>query len=439
MAVPQPTLAKPPRISLMPYVAGALIVVVLLFGGVAVWAVTTDIAGAVLARASVVVDSHLKKVQHPSGGIVGEIRVKNGDRVKTGDLLIRLDETLTRANLQIVVKQLDELKLRERRLVAERDVEPTLEFPAEYQARGGEPQIRESIAGELSLFRSRREANSSEIRQLRERIYQLEKEAGGLDAQRDAKSIEITLIDKELTSLLDLEERRLVTTAKMMSLRREAARLKGEHALLLSNAAQTRGRIAEMEIAIVQREQQFQTDVVKELREVQAKIAELSERKVAAEDQLARVEIRAPADGVVHDLQVFTVGGVINPSEPMMLIVPNNDRLVVEALVRPQDRDQIAVGAASRVRFAAFNQRVTPELRGSVSRIAADLITDQRTGESHYVVRISIPEEELAKLGDQKLVPGMPADVQITTEDRTALSYLIKPLEEQITRSFRER
>jgi len=313
------------QLSLTPYLAGAIAVVVLLFGGVTVWAMTTRIAGAVLATGTVVVDSYVKKVQHPNGGVVGEIRVKNGDRVKAGDLLIRLDETLLRSNLLIVSKQLDAHAVRERRLAAERDGAATFALPAELEPRRNNPTIAESLAGERSLFESRREGNASQERQLRERIRQFEQEASGLDSQREAKATEITLIQKELDSLLDLEERKLVTTAKMMSLRREAARLRGEHAALLASAAQTRGRIAEIEVAILQKQQDFRTEVVKELREVQTKIAELSERKVAAEDQLSRVEIRAPIDGLVHDLQVFTVGGVINAAEPLMPIVPRND------------------------------------------------------------------------------------------------------------------
>lgn len=427
-------------VSTGPYIAGALAVVVLLFGGVTLWALTTDIAGAVLAPGTVVVDSSVKKIQHPTGGVVGEIAVRNGDRVQAGDLLVRLDETVTRANLQIVSKQRDELLLRSARLVAERDGASEIRFPPELADRRNEPGIAESFAGETSLFRTRRRTLEAQVQQLRERIEQFDQEASGLDAQRAAKDIEIKLIDEQIVSLIDLEKEKLVTASKMIALRREAARLKGEQATLLSSAAQTRGKISEIEISILQRQQEFSTEVVKELRESQAKLAEFDERRVAAEDQLRRVDIRAPVAGIVHELAVHTVGGVISSSEPLMLIVPNEDRLVVEARVAPKDRDQLTIDAVAAIRFAAFNQRTTPEITGSVTRISPDLIEDQRTGMSYYTVRISIPESELAKLGaHNKLVPGLPADAQIKTSDRTAFSYLVKPLEDQITKAFRER
>ncbi len=427
-------------VSTKPYIAGALAVVVLLFGGVTLWALTTDIAGAVLAPATVVVDSSVKKIQHPTGGVVGEIAVRNGDRVQAGDLLVRLDETVTRANLQIVSKQRDELLLRTARLVAERDNAAEIRFPPELTDRRNEPAIVESFAGETSLFKTRRRTLDAQVQQLRERIEQFDQEASGLDAQRAAKDIEIKLIDEQIVSLIDLEKEKLVTASKMIALRREAARLKGEQATLLSNAAQTRGKISEIEISILQRQQEFSTEVVKELRESQAKLAEFEQRRVAAEDQLRRVDIRAPVAGIVHELAVHTVGGVVSSSEPLMLIVPNEDRLVVEARVAPKDRDQLTIDAVATIRFAAFNQRTTPEIAGTVTRISPDLIEDQRTGMSYYTVRISIPESELAKLGaHNKLVPGMPADAQIKTGDRTAFSYLVKPLEDQITKAFRER
>lgn len=429
--------AKP--IGVRRYVLAASLVTALLVGGIGLWSTQTEIAGAVVAPGLVVVDGHVKKVQHPTGGVVGEILVKNGDRVKAGHVVMRLDETVTRANLQIVTKQIDELTLRSARLTAERDKASDITIPAEFASRLDEPEIATALAGERSLFQTRRRTIEAQDEQVRERIEQYDQEAAGLDAQRSAKALEITLIDEQIASLLDLEEQKLVTASKMIALRREAARLKGEQATLLASAAQTRGKIAEVESAMLQRHQEFITDVVKELREVQARLTELVERRVAAEDQLTRVLIRAPVDGIVHQLAVNTVGGVIGTSEPIMLIVPEDDRLVIEAQVPPKDRDQVAPGAAAFIRFSSFNQRTTPELVGRVDRIAADLTEEQRTGASYFIVRIHIAESELAKLGDAKLVPGIPADVQITTSYRSALSYLLKPLEDQVARAFRER
>jgi HlyD family secretion protein len=386
------------------YMVGGLAVAFFLVGGLGVWAATTQIAGAVVAQGLVVVETNVKKVQHPTGGVVGEIYVKNGKRVEAGDLLIRLDETLTRVNLQMVTKQLDELAVREVRLKAERDDAPTFAVPDILLARTGEAEIKEILKGEESLIRSRRESITGQKSQLNERALQLGKEAEGIAAQIDAKRKEIGLIAEELEGLAVLEAKQLVTTTKVAALKREKARLEGELGQYEAAAAQTSGRKAEIALQIVRLEQEMKTEVVKELREVQSKTAELSERRIAAEDQLRRIDIRAPQSGVVHQLAVFTQGGVINPGEPILLIVPEGDRLVIEAI-----------------------------------SISADLTRDQATGESYFTARIAMPEAELERLGTNKLQPGIPADIQIKTQDRTALSYLMKPLSDQITRAFRER
>jgi HlyD family secretion protein len=421
------------------YIVGGLAVAFLLVGGLGVWAATTQIAGAIVAQGLVVVETNVKKVQHPTGGIVGDIYVKNGKQVKAGDLLLRLDETLTRVNLQMVTKQLDELAVREARLKAERDDAATFAVPDILLARTGESEIKEILKGEESLIRSRRESVTGQKSQLSERSLQLTKEAEGVAAQIDAKRKEIGLIADELEGLAVLEAKQLVTTTKVAALKREKARLEGELGQYEAAAAQTSGRKAEIALQIVRLEQEMRTEVVKELREVQSKIAELSERRIAAEDQLRRVDIRAPQSGVVHQLAVFNRGGVINPGEPILLIVPEGDRLVIEARVAPQDIDQLSIGQKTFIRFAAFDQQTTPEVMGEVISVSADLIRDQVTGESYFTARIAMPETELAKLGSNKLQPGIPADIQIKTQDRTALSYLMKPLSDQINKAFRGR
>lgn len=436
-AAPLPPVGPPTNLSR--YMMGGFVVVLALLVGVGGWAATTEISGAVIAPGTVVVESNVKKVQHPSGGIVGEIHVKDGDMVAAGDLVIRLDETVTRANLQMISKQIDELLIRSARLKAERDDAESFTVPPELIARAEEPEIRDIIHGERSLFASRRKTSKGERAQLQERIAQLEEEISGLTAQKNSKAREIELIAKELEGLETLEAKQLVTTTKMVALRREAARLEGERAQLQASAAQSKGKIAEIELHILQREQELKTEVVKELREAQSRVTELTERAVAAQDQLKRVEIRAPQSGLVHQLAVHTVGGVINPSEPLMLIVPEGDKLVVEAKIEPQDIEQVRVGAEAAIRFPAFNSRTTPEILGTVSRVAADLSQDERTGLSYFVVRITISDAEMARLEGQRLIPGMPADVQIRTEERTALSYLVKPIEDQISKAFRER
>jgi HlyD family secretion protein len=421
------------------YLLAGFVIIVGLVGGVGVWASQTEISGAVIAQGTVVVESSIKKVQHPSGGVVGEIHVKNGDFVQAGDLLLRLDETVTRASLQMVTKQLDELAVREARLVAERDDANAVPVPPALSDRQSETAIGEILGGERSLFESRRNSRQGQKSQLRERIAQLDQEFAGISGQLDAKAREIQLIGKQLRDLETLEEKKLVTAATMVALRRESARLEGEYAQLKAAAAQTRGRVSEIELQILRIDQDMRTEVVKELRECQSKIAEFTERRVAAEDQLKRVDLRAPQSGTVHQLAVHTVGGVINGGEAVMFIVPDSDKLVVEAKIAPHDIDQVLGGRQVMLRFAAFNQRTTPELVGEIVSISADLAQDPRTGENYFTGRISVSDEEMTKLDGGKLVPGMPAEVHIKTHDRTALSYLVKPFQDQVARAFRER
>lgn len=421
------------------YLASGLAVVFFLLGGLGVWAASTTISGAVISSGVVVVESNVKKVQHPSGGVVGDIYVKNGSKVKAGDLLIRLDETLTRTNEQMISKQLDQLLMREARLKAERDGAESVVVPDILASRTFEADVAEIVNGEQSLFKSRRESQAGQLSQLNERVGQLAQEASGITAQIEAKTREIKLIADELEGLSALEARKLVTTAKLAALKREKARLEGELGQYEAAFAQTSGRRTEVELQMARLDQEMRTEVVNELRDAQTKIAEFVERKVAAEDQLRRVDIRSPQDGIVHQLAVVTVGGVINPGEQIMLIVPQNDKLQIEAKIAPQDIDQVRVGMLARLRFSAFSQQTTPQITGEVMSISPDLTRDQITGEFYFTARISIPSEERAKLGSKKLQPGIPVEVHMTTEERTALSYLVKPMADQINRAFRER
>jgi HlyD family secretion protein len=425
--------------SIRRHLLGGLAAVALLAGGVGGLAATTELAGAVIAPGTMVVDSNVKKVQHPTGGVVGELRVRDGDRVKSGDIVVRLDETITQANLAIVVKSLNEMHARLARLEAERDDTADVQFPAELLARSADPEVKRVIDGERNLFQLRRKARSGQKQQLGERIQQLREEIQGITGQAAAKKREIELIGQELEGVRDLWRKNLVQIQRVTALERDSARLEGERGQLIAATAQSKGKISEIELQIIQIDQDLRSEVAKELREVQAKIAELVERKVAAEDPLKRIDIRAPQDGLVHQLVVHTVGGVITPGEAMMLIVPEADNLTVEAKLNPQDIDQVQPGQKAVLRFSTFNQRTTPELNGTVIRVSADLTTDQRSGVSYYTVRISIPEAEVARLGGLKLLPGMPLEAFIQTGDRTVLSYLMKPMTDQIARSFRGR
>jgi len=410
-----------------------------LCGGVGGWAASTEISGAVIAPGVLVVDSNVKKVQHPTGGVVGEIRAHDGDRVVIGDIVVRLDETVTRANLAIVLRGLDELVARKARLEAERDGLEGIAFPSEFIERLGELQVATIVAGERKLFDLRQSARVGQKSQLRERIAQLREEIGGIAAQIKAKAQEIVLIQRELTGARDLWEKNLMPITKLTQLEREATRLEGERAQLTATSAQSKGKISELELQIIQVDRDLASEVGKELREVDAKIGEFVERKVAAEDQLKRIDIRAPQDGIVHQSIVHTVGGVINAGEQLMLIVPSADNLIVEAKFAPQDIDQVKVGQRAVLRFTSFNQRTTPELNGVVTRVSADTTVDQRTSAPYYTLRISLSRDEIARLGEVTLVPGMPVESFIQTGERKVISYLMKPLSDQVMRAFRER
>ena len=418
--------------------AGSILVGVLVIG-LGGWASTAQISGALIAQGSIVVDTNVKKVQHPTGGVVGELFVRDGDHVKAGDVLIRLDETVTHANLAIVNKGLVELYARKARLAAERDGADTMAAPPELAGRLNEPDVKEAFASERKLFDLRHQDRLGQKQQLQERITQLQQQISGLAAQQSAKDKGIALTEQELQGVRDLWQKNLVQLNRLTSLQRDEAHLEGERGQIIAQAAEAKGKIAEIQLQIIQVDQDLSSDVAKELRETVSKIGEYVERKVTAEDQLKRTDIRAPQDGIVFQSTANTVGGVIAAGDPIMLIVPESDNLTVEVKVDPKDIDQVQLGQIVVLRFTSFNVRTTPEINGKVSRIAADTSTDQRTGQSYYLVRIAMPAQELKRLGDVKLTPGMPVDAYIETGERTMMSYLIKPLHDQLMRAFREK
>ena len=422
-----------------------VIVGMIMFGfvtfGIGGWAATSQLSGAVVAQGIVVVDSSVKKVQHPTGGVVGELRVREGDRVLAGDILIRLDETQTLANANIVTKNVDELLARQARLEAERDNADQIAFPKVLlqRTKDSNTEAERAIAAEQKLFELRRQARSGQKAQLKERSAQLQNEINGYTGQTEAKQKEIGLIQQELEGVRSLWQKNLVPITRLNALERDAARLEGERSQLGGMIAQAKGKIAEIELQIIQVDQDLRSEVGKDLIETRSKLSELSERKTAAVDQLNRIDIRAPQSGRVHELSVHTVGGVISPGEQIMLIVPDADLLAIEAKLSPRDIDQVYVGQSATLRFAAFNQKTTPEIDGEIGVVSADITQEQRTGTSYYTARVLLKPEEIVKLGSAKLVPGMPVDVFIKTQGRTALSYLVKPLWDQAGRAFKER
>ena len=427
------------RRSIRLHLAIGLAVVVILAGGLGGFSATQQFSGALIAPGQIVVEATVKKVQHPTGGVVGEVRARDGDRVKAGDIVVRLDDTVTKANLAIVTKNLDAALARAARLEAEQRGFDKIKFPPQLLARAEDPDAAAVMASETKLFEVRVNGRVGQKAQLRERITQLNDEIAGLTAQEKAKDQESALVDKELAGVRQLYEQRLVQLSRLTTLERDAARLNGERAQYRAAMAQAKGKITETELQIIQVDKDMVSEVSKDLREANDKIGELIERKVTAEDQLRRVDIRAPQDGIVEQSNVHTVGGVITAGDTLMLIVPQTDDLQVEAKVNPQDIDKLQVGQQTLLRLSAFNQRTTPELNGVVSRVSPDVNTDQRTGQSYYTIRVSMPPEEIARLGEVKLIPGMPVEAFVQTGERTLLSYLMKPLSDQLMRAFRER
>jgi HlyD family secretion protein len=435
-ALPRPTAQG----SIRRHLALAIGLSAALVVGVGGWATFTMISGAVIAPGQLVVESEVKKVQHPNGGVVGELRVKEGTRVKAGDVLIRLDDTQTRANLDIILKALDELSARRARDEAERDGAASITFPADLLARKDkDPAVAHLIEGESRLFAARVAGREGQKSQLRERVLQLREEIKGLTEQSAAKDREIAFIGSELKGVRELYSKNLIPLSRVTALERDAARLEGERGQLIASTASARGKITETELQILQIDGDMRTEVSKELADIRGRWSEYVEKRVAAEDQLKRVDLRAPQNGTVHQMTVHTIGGLVTPSEPAMLIVPEADQLAVEVRIQPQDIDNVRLDQAAVLRFPAFNQQTTPEIKGQVTRVSADVTTDPKTGMSYYTARIRILEDERARLGNLRLVPGMPVETFMQIGDRSVLSYLTKPLTDQIAKAWRER
>jgi HlyD family secretion protein len=403
------------------------------------WAVLVPLSGAVVVEGSLVVESNTKKVQHPTGGVVAAIPVHDGMHVNAGDLVLRLDETQVRANLQVITNQLDEILVRIARLVAERDGLDAPQMPPALAGQSDDQEIATRFASEKSLFKARATARQSQKELLQSRIAQLKEQIDGLEAQIKSNASQLELISHELEGVQALFDQRLAPITRLNALQRDAARLEGERGQLQSTIAETKSKIGEAQLQMIRVDQDFRADVIKDLREAEAKQAELAERRVAAQDQLNRIDIRAPTSGIVHQLAAHTVGGVIRAGDAVMEIVPDADELQVEARLPPNEIDQVRVGRTTLVRFSAFDQRTTPQLSGVVSYVSADLSHEPKNDTPYYTVRVTLPEEEHRRLAGLRLVSGMPAEVFVQTGSRTMMSYLLKPITDQLKRAFNER
>jgi HlyD family type I secretion membrane fusion protein len=416
--------------------AGTALAVVLV-AGAGGWAATARLSGAVIAQGAVTVEENLKSIQHRDGGIVSEIAVREGDRVRSGQVLIRLDDARTRAELAIVRAQLVELAAKRARLLAERDGLPAIELPRGFAA--DDPEVAGVVQGETRLFAGNRAELDSRRQQLELGIEQIAEEILGLEAQRASKRAEIGLVEAEHARIAELARQGLTETARVYAIGRERARLDGERGEIDAAIARAGARTGEVRLQIIALGETARTEAQRELSLVETRLAELGERRGAIEDQLARTDIRAPIDGTVNELNIHTIGGVITPAEVLVTVVPADAALKVEVRLPPVSIDQVAVGRPARLRFPAFNQRTTPELLGDVAHVSPATARDAATGESYYLADIAVSAAELARLGADALLPGMPVEVYITTEERTALSYLVKPLTDQFARAFRER
>ena len=411
----------------------------LLVGGVGWWSVQTRIAGAVIASGMIVLESNRQVVQHAEGGTVGEIAARDGDRVKAGDLLIRLDDTLLKSELNVIETQLVEIRARRARLEAERDGKDAIVFPADLLVQAeAAPGAAEQVEGQRSLFVARRDTLEKELGQLAERIAQTGNQIEGAEAQLAALATQEELIREELTDQETLLEKGLVQMQRVTALRREAARLAGEIGRLTSDAAQYRGQIAGLEIEKLKLETARREEAIVTLRDLQFRELELTEQRVGLLERMARLELRAPVSGAVYGSTVFAVKSVIQPAEALMYVIPQDQPLVVSARVEAIHIDQIHVGQDATLRFTAFNQRQTPEIEGRVTDVSADVFTDEVTGINYYRVEVVPDETDLLKLESQELLPGMPVEAYLRTDERTPLSYLMKPVTDYFDRAMRE-
>lgn len=420
-----------PRILL----GGALFLLLLV--GIGGWAATANLSGAVIAPGAVAVDGRVKAVQHRDGGIVREIAVEEGDSVRRGDVLISLEDAQTRAELTIIRAQLVELTLRRARLEAERDGADRIAIPQHLDVAVAD--VASILAGERRLFDGQRRNRNSRKGQLELSIDQIGDEIRGLEAQRGATKDETALILDEHNQMRVLAEKGLVERARLYEIERERARIVGKGGEIDASVARARGRISEVRLQILAIEEDGRTEAQRELSKVETSIAELSEREIAIEDLISRTNIRAPIDGVVNELHVTTLGGVISPAEVLVTLVPHDARLRVEAKIPPVSIDRVSVGQLARMRFTSFNHRITPELAGRVVHVSAAATQDEVSRQYHFTAQIELKEDELEKLPSARLLPGTPVEVFVETEPQTALSYLARPLTDQFSRAMRER
>ncbi|SOD98765.1 HlyD family type I secretion periplasmic adaptor subunit [Caenispirillum bisanense] len=429
----------PPSVDMRwPIIAGLLIILVA-FGGVGSWAAFAPLQSAVVAPGTVVVESNVKSVQHLEGGIVKEVLVRDGDLVEAGQIVVRLQEVQAQASSSLVENQLWAALAQEARLMAERDDAKQVVFPDQLLERAvGNAEISAIVAAQERQFDERRKSLEGQVSILNARIGQNQQEIEGLKVQKASKERQVRIFAEELKGLRELFEKGYTPRTRILAMEREVAELEGEIGAAVSGIARAQKSIGEAKLQIEQTRQRFREEVVGQLRDVQVQVSDLREKLTVASDVLERTVIRAPQTGYVQKLSVHTVGGVIRPGEELMQVVPQDARLVIEAHLSPMDIDQVQVGQLAEARFSAFHTQDIPAIHGIVTVVSADRLTDERTGVPYYLSRVEVDDEELLKIGNRHLVPGMPADVVITTGERTALDYFLKPIEQFSMRAMKE-
>ncbi|WP_136440058.1 HlyD family type I secretion periplasmic adaptor subunit [Pacificoceanicola onchidii] len=422
-----------------PMIVGCLALLVLI-GGFGTWAATSQISGAIVASGQIQVDQNRQIVQHPDGGVVSEILVDEGDTVAAGQSLLKLDPTLLRSELTIVEGQYFELVARRGRLQAERDGTKTISFDETLLARAiSEAEVAELVEGQRNLFRARADSIARQIDQLQKRVDQIADQVRGIDAQQEALKEQLALINQELEGQQKLLRDGLTQASRVLALQREEAKLLGTAGELTAQKAQAEGRITEIDIQILGLETERREEAITTLRDLQSNERELAEQRRALIERLSRMEITAPVGGVVYGLTVFTPRSVILPADPVMYLVPQDRPLVISARVEPIHIDQLFEQQDVVLRFASLDQRTTPELFGQVVQISADAFEDEASQVSFYRAEIQLNPGEMTRLPEgTALIPGMPVEAFIRTEDRTPLAYLVKPFADYFARAFRE-
>lgn len=412
-----------------------MLIFFLVFGVFGIWAAVAPLDGAAHAPGTVIVRSNKQLVQHLEGGIVSEIRARNGDIVKAGDPLLILDNTQSLAQLEMANAQYVALRALEARLIAERDNADEVVYPPELSTV--ENNARSEIASQNQLFRTRRDSLAGSVEVLEQRIGQLQSQLSGLRALQQSKQDLADSFAEELRDVESLLVEGFSDKNRLRELERQAASLRGEAADLTATISSTEIQIGETRLQILQQEREFQNEVAAELADTQTRLKDATERVTALSDIVKRTIITAPVDGIVNGMQIHTVGGVAPPGTPIAEVVPQSDELLIEARVSPIDIDRVAIGQDANIRFSSFSSSV-PNIFGKVVNVSADAFTDQNTGMSYYTARVEVTPEGLADLGTLTLVPGMPAEIFIATGSRTFLQYLMKPITNALARSFIE-